>query len=61
MKISQGTDETELKLRNTAGVLWRMNRWLAWTLDYDFIYNDNSEPDSDYYENRLTAGMEVRR
>ncbi|MGE0241174.1 MAG: outer membrane beta-barrel protein [Parvibaculaceae bacterium] len=57
----QGTDETELKLRSNAGVLWRMNRWLAWTLDYDFIYNDNSEPGSDYYENRITAGIEVRR
>ena len=33
-----------------------MNRWLAWTLDYDFIYNDSSSRSSDYYENRLTAG-----
>lgn len=57
----QGTDETELKLRSNAGVIYRMNRWVAWTLDYDFLYNDNSEPDSDYYENRLTAGIEVRR
>ncbi|MGE0004706.1 MAG: outer membrane beta-barrel protein [Parvibaculaceae bacterium] len=57
----QGTDETELKLRGNAGVLWRMNRWLAWTLDYDFVSNDNSEPGSDYYENRVTAGIEVRR
>jgi hypothetical protein len=57
----QGTDETELKLRGAAGGLWRMNRWLAWTLDYDLIYNDNSEPGSDYHENRVTAGIEVRR
>ena len=57
----QGTDETELQLRSNAGVLWRMNRWLAWTFDYDFIYNDNNQPGQDYYENRVTAGIEVRR
>jgi hypothetical protein len=57
----QGSDETDLTLRANTGVLWRMNRWLAWTLDYDFIYNDSSLPDSDYYENRITAGIEVRR
>ncbi|MGE3875486.1 MAG: outer membrane beta-barrel protein [Parvibaculaceae bacterium] len=57
----EGSDETELKLRANAGVLWRMNRWLAWTLDYDFIDNENNQPDSDYYENRITAGLEFRR
>lgn len=57
----QGSDETELTLRANAGLVWRMNRWLAWTLDYDFIYNDSSLPDSDDYENRVTAGIEVRR
>ena len=57
----QGSDETELTLRTNAGLVWRMNRWLAWTLDYDFIYNDSSLPDSDDYENRITAGIEVRR
>jgi hypothetical protein len=57
----QGADETELQLRSNAGVLWRMNRWLAWTFDYDFIYNDNNQPGLDYYENRITAGIEVRR
>lgn len=56
----QGTDQTELTLRSNAGILWRMNRWLAWTLDYDFIYNDSSEPQSDDYENRITAGVELR-
>jgi hypothetical protein len=57
----QGTDETELRLRSNAGILWRMNRWLAWTFDYDFIYNDNNQSGQDYYENRITAGIEVRR
>jgi hypothetical protein len=38
-----------------------MNRSLAWTLDYDFVYNDSNLADSDYYENRVTAGIEVRR
>jgi hypothetical protein len=57
----QGTDETNLKLRAAAGIEWRMNRSLAWTLDYDFVYNDSNLPDSDYYENRVTAGIEVRR
>jgi len=56
----QGSDETELTLRSNAGILWRLNRWIAWTLDYDFIYNDSSLPDSDDYENRLTAGIELR-
>jgi hypothetical protein len=57
----QGTDETNLKLRAAAGTEWRMNRSLAWTLDYEFVYNDSNLPDSDYYENRVTAGIEVRR
>ncbi|WP_119391928.1 outer membrane beta-barrel protein [Taklimakanibacter lacteus] len=56
----QGSDETELTVRSNAGVLWRLNRWIAWTLDYDFIYNDSSLPESDDYENRLTAGIELR-
>jgi hypothetical protein len=56
----QGSDETELTLRANAGLLWRFNRWIAWTLDYDFTYNDSSLPESDDYENRLTAGIEVR-
>ncbi|QIG46975.1 outer membrane beta-barrel protein [Nordella sp. HKS 07] len=57
----QGTGETELTLRTNAGLLWRMNRWLAWTLDYDLIYNDSNVPGNDYYENRVTAGIELRR
>ena len=57
----QGIDQTELTLRTNTGVLWRMNRWIAWTLDYDFIYNDSNQPGEDYYENRVTAGIEVRR
>lgn len=57
----QGTGETELTLRSNAGLLWRMNRWLAWTLDYDLTYNDSNLPGNDYYENRVTAGIEVRR
>jgi hypothetical protein len=57
----QGTDETNLTPRAGAGILWRMTRSLAWTLDYDFVYNDSNLPDSDYYENRVTAGVEVRR
>ena len=48
-------------MRTNAGLLWRMNRWLAWTLDYDLIYNDSNVPGNDYYENRVTAGIELRR
>ncbi len=54
-------NQNELTLRTNTGVLWRMNRWIAWTLDYDFIYNDSNQPGEDYYENRVTAGIEVRR
>lgn len=57
----QGRDETNLTWRANTGVLWRMNRWLAWTLDYDFIYRDSNLPDTDYYENRVTAGIELSR
>lgn len=57
----QGTDETDLTLRTNAGLLWRMNRWVAWTLDYDLTYNDSNIPANDYYENRITAGIELRR
>lgn len=57
----QGTGETELTMTTNAGVLWRMNRWLAWTLDYDLTYNDSNVPGNDYYENRITAGIELRR
>jgi hypothetical protein len=57
----QGTDETELILRARTGMIWRLNNWLAWTLDYDFIYSDSSLPATDYYENRVTAGIELRR
>ena len=57
----QGIDQNELTLRTNTGILWRMNRWIAWTLDYDFIYNDSNQPGEDYYENRVTAGIEVRR
>lgn len=57
----QGIDQTELILRARAGLIWRLNNWLAWTLDYDFIYSDSSLPATDYYENRVTAGIELRR
>ena len=57
----QGVDQTELILRARAGMIWRFNNWLAWTLDYDFIYSDSSLPATDYHENRLTAGIELRR
>ncbi len=57
----QGTGETELTLRTNAGLLWRMNRWVAWTLDYDLTYNDSNVAGNDYYENRVTAGIELRR
>jgi hypothetical protein len=57
----QGIDQNELILRARAGMIWRLNNWLAWTLDYDFIYSDSSLPATDYYENRVTAGIELRR
>jgi hypothetical protein len=57
----QGIDQNELILRARTGMIWRLNNWMAWTLDYDFFYSDSSLPATDYYENRVTAGIELRR
>ncbi|CAN5473406.1 hypothetical protein BH10PSE7_BH10PSE7_14680 [soil metagenome] len=57
----QGINADELILSANAGLIWRLNRSLALTADYDFTWSDSSEPSSDYNEHRVTAGIELRR
>jgi hypothetical protein len=51
----------DVTLRTNAGFTYRFNPWLAWTAGYEFTYFDSGSPSSDYYENRLTTGLEFRR
>ena len=57
----QGIDLDEIWVRGRAGITWRLSRFVALTGDYDFTWYDSTAKDSGYVENRLTAGIEVRR
>lgn len=57
----QGIGQDEITLDAKAGLIWRLNRGVALTADYNFEWSDSSEPSSDYHEHRFTAGIELRR
>jgi hypothetical protein len=47
--------------RTRLALAWQINPWFAWTAGYDFTWFDSSQHGSDYRENRVSAGFEVRR
>lgn len=57
----QGVDLDELTLRGRLGLIYRLSPFVALTGDYDFTWFDSTTAGSDYQENRITAGVEVRR
>jgi hypothetical protein len=57
----QGVDLDELTLKARLGIIYRLSRFVALTGDYDFTWFDSTTKSSDYTENRVTAGVEVRR
>ena len=56
----QGVDLDELTVTGRLGIIWRLTRFVALTGDYNFTWYDSTTKDSDYTENRITAGIEVR-
>lgn len=55
------TGADDFTLRTNAGFVYRFNPWVAWTAGYEFIYFDSEAPSSDYHENRIATGIEIRR
>jgi len=57
---TQGIDLNDLELNANAGITWRMTRWLAWKANYELTWLDSNVPGSDYTENQISLGIEVR-
>jgi hypothetical protein len=51
----------DVRYSGNLGITYRFNPWLAWTASYDLIHFDSGFPGSDYTENRVTVGIELRR
>lgn len=57
---TQGIDITDVTVDTNLGLAWQINRWLAWKAEYDFTWFDSNLKDSDYAENQVSIGIEVR-
>jgi hypothetical protein len=57
----QGVDLDELTATARLGVIYRLSRFVALTGDYDYTWFDSTTKSSDYRENRVTVGIELRR
>jgi hypothetical protein len=57
---TQGIDVTDVTLDTNLGLTWQINRWLAWKGEYDFTWFDSNLKGSDYTENQISVGLEIR-
>jgi hypothetical protein len=57
----QGIDLDELTVKARVGLIYRLSRCVALTGDYDYTWFDSTTKSSDYRENRVTLGVELRR
>jgi hypothetical protein len=57
---TQGVDIRSLEIDANAGITWQINRWLAWKANYEFTWFDTNVEGSDYTENQISVGIEVR-
>jgi hypothetical protein len=57
---TQGVDIQDLELDANAGITWQITRWLAWKANYEFTWLDSNVAGSDYKENQVSVGIEVR-
>jgi hypothetical protein len=60
LQDSQGVDVRDITLTADAGFLWRITRWLAWKANYEFTWFDSNVAGSDYTENQVSVGIEIR-
>ncbi|MBL8908102.1 MAG: outer membrane beta-barrel protein [Rhizobiales bacterium] len=57
---TQGIDVTDVTLDANLGLTWQITRWLAWKADYDFTWFNSNLENSDYTENQVSVGLEIR-
>ncbi|MFO0991001.1 MAG: outer membrane beta-barrel protein [Hyphomicrobiales bacterium] len=57
---TQGIDVTDTTVDTNLGLTWQITRWLAWKAEYDFTWFDSNLKDSDYTENQVSIGLEIR-
>jgi len=57
---TQGIDVEDTTLDTNLGLTWQINRWLAWKAEYDFTWFNSNIKGSDYKENQVSMGIEIR-